>query len=158
MIEGIREYLLSVIAASIICAIIINMIENKGIISAIIKILAGLFIIYTALSPWTKLRLDSLTTYFSDLKLEASMAVTDGKEYSSQATAAIIKNQVEAYILDKASSMDMEITVDVIVEGTSPPSPGYVKICGSVSPYKKQRLEQIIVDELGIPKENLTWT
>lgn len=156
--EDIRQYLLSVITSAIICAVVINIIGKKGALSSVIRLLTGLFLIYTVLSPWTNFRLDNLTSYFSDLELSASVAASDGKESAIQATASIIKSQVEAYILDKASLLDMDITVEVTVEGSSPPSPTYIKIKGAFSPYGKQRLEQIISDELGIPKENQSWT
>lgn len=158
LMENIRQYLLSLIASAIICSVVISIIGNKNTLSPVIKLLAGLFIIYTALAPWAKLRLDGLLSYFDDLKLEASVSVSKGSNSAVQATASIIKNQTEAYILDKASSMGAEITVEVIVQETTPPTPCYVEIEGTLAPYHKQRLEQVVINELGIPKENLSWT
>ncbi len=155
--EDVRQYLLSLIAAAIICAVIISIIGKKGALTPVIKLLAGLFMLYTALSPWTKLRLDGVISYFSDLELKASVTASDGNASALQSTASIIKEQTEAYILDKASSVGTDISVEVIVEGTTPPAPCYVKISGTVAPYHKQRLSQIISDELGIPKENQWW-
>lgn len=156
--EDIRQYLLSVILCTIICAITIHISGKTGMVPSVIKLLTGLFILYTVLSPWSKMRLTDLSSYFSDLKVDASVAVEEGKEASAQYAASIIKSELEAYILDKASSLGLDICVDVIMDESQPQLPHSVKIGGSVSPYAKQRLAQIISDELGIPKENLLWT
>lgn len=156
--ENVRQYLLSLIASAIICAVATSIVGKKGALAPVVKLLAGLFIIYTALAPWAKLRLDGLLFYFNDLKLEGSVSASNGSDSAVQAAAAIIKNQTEAYILDKASSLGANIAVNVIMQGTTPPTPCYVEIKGTLSPYHKQRLEQIIINELGIPKENLSWT
>ncbi len=150
----IRQYLLSIIASAIICAIIVNTIGKNGVVACVIRLLCGLFIVYTILSPWTKMHRIDLTSYFTDLKTDASLSVSEGKEAAEQAGTTLIKQQLEAYILDKATSLDMDISVEVIMDNMVPTC---VKISGVVSPYGKQRLTQIISDELGISKENQLW-
>lgn len=155
--EDIRQYLLSIVAAALICALIVNLVGKEGILLSVIKLLCGLFLVYTILSPWTKIQIPGLSSYFSDLRLDASRAVDEGKESALQASATLIKQQVEAYILDKALSLDMDISIEVVMDNADTQSPTGVRIKGTVSPYAKQRLTQIISDELGIPKENQVW-
>lgn len=156
--EDIKQYLLSVVICTIICAILAQISGKNGMVPSVLKLLTGLFIIYTVLSPWTKMQISDLSNYFSDLSLDALHAVDAGKESALKETGAIIKSQLEAYILDKASSMDLDISVHVELEHSQPPLPHSVQIKGNASPYTKKRMIQIITDELGIPKENLQWT
>jgi hypothetical protein len=104
------------------------------------------------------MHISDLTDYFSDLSVDASTVVSQGKESAEQCTTAIIKSQLEAYILDKASLLELDISAEVLLDDSQPPSPKNVKIVGKASPYAKQRMLQIISDELGIPKENISWT
>lgn len=156
--ENIRQYLLSVVACATICAVVISITDKKSTLNPVIKLLAGLFMIYTVISPWAKLRIDGVKSYFSDIEINASSAVANGTASASGETGAIIKSQVEAYILDKASSIGAEISAEVIMDNSTPPLPKAIKISGTLAPYHKQRLEQIIADELGIPKESQSWT
>jgi hypothetical protein len=153
----IRQYLLSIITAAIICAIVVNITDKNGVVASVIRLLCGLFVIYTILSPWKKMHTPDLSTFISDLKVDASETVSDGKDVAAQAGAAIIKQEIEAYILDKASTLDMDITVNVIMDYGGIQIPTGVKLSGTASPYAKQRIMQIISDELGISKENQLW-
>ena len=69
----------------------------------------------------------------------------------------IIKGETEAYILDKAASLGVELEVDVLLEDMYPMAPKTVRLSGSVSPYVRNRLQNIIAEELGISKENQIW-
>ena len=94
---------------------------------------------------------------FFRLELDAEDIVSEGEDMAVSATASIIKEQVTAYILDKASSLGLNLEVEVTMTGSSPPVPSAVALKGTASPYAKQRLQQIITDELGIPEENQSW-
>lgn len=155
--EDIRQYLLSVIAAAIIAGLSIAIIGNKGTLAAIVKLLAGLFVALSVVSPWIKLRFDDLSSYFSEIDVTAEMITADAEQMAISAQAAIIKDRIEAYILDKAGAMEMAVSIDVKLTESSPPTPCFVTIEGSASPYAKQRLKQIISDELGIPEEQQSW-
>lgn len=155
---SIKNYLISVIAAAIISAIATGIVGKKGTVGAVIKLLTGLFLIITAIYPITKLNFDTLPDYFSEYSIQASAYSLQGEAIAQDEILAIIKSQVEAYILDKASFMDMEIDVQVTMSETSPSVPETVTVSGAVSPYGKKRLEQILCNDLGIAKENQFWT
>ena len=153
----IRQYILSVIASAIICAISIKMVGNTGFIPSVIKLLTGLFVVYTVVSPWSKIQIYDFSSYLSDLKLDGSIIAAEGKESAELAGSELIKQQVESYILEKAQSIGVALTADIIIDNSDYRSPKYVTISGSASPYNRQCIMQMISDELGIPKENLTW-
>ena len=156
--SNVAQYLLTVIAAAVISGIVMRIMDDKSVFHPIIKLLTGLFLTVTAISPVLNLHFDDLSSYFSDLESEASSIVSEGKEIAAHATGSIIKSQVEAYILDKAASLNLNIDVEVVLSETEPVYPAFIQFNGSVSPYGKQCMEQIVSDELGIPKENQKWT
>ena len=155
--DAIRAYLLSVIGAAIISALSINFLGKNDAQSAIIKLLAGLFLSITVISPWTRIRLNNISSYFESLKVNADDVVSSGTAVADTALDQIIKERTETYILDKASSYTANINVDVTLSKSTPRTPESVVIYGTVAPYVKQQLQKVMEDDLAIPKENQYW-
>ena len=156
--DSIKDYLLSIIVAAVISGIATSVVGKKWTVGSVIKLLTGLFLIITVISPWTKLNISELTAYFSDYSSQAEDMAAQGQTVAQSEIAAIIKEQVEAYILDKASLLGLDVAVQVTLSETDPPTPESVTIQGAVAPYAKTRLEQILDTDLGIAKENQHWT
>lgn len=154
---GIKDYFLSVIASATICFIAISLTDKKGVISQVIKMICGLFMIIAVVSPLRSFRFDNLNGYFNDITQRADDAVLYGESLAQEEMTAIIKEQVEAYILDKATAFRMDVRVEVGMSESNPPVPEKVMFKGNVSPYEKRRMEQIVSQELGIAKENQLW-
>lgn len=155
--DSIRTYLLTVVCVAMISSIAINMISKKSPHAAIIKLIAGLIMSITIISPWLKIDFENLSLYLSDFETEAQNAVVDGTEYASTTLSTIIKDNAEAYILDKANQLGLSIEVEVCLSDESPPMPTFAEIHGTVSPYAKARLQEIIENDLAISKENQLW-
>lgn len=153
----VKQYILSVVAAAIICAIIKTLADGKSTPSYIIKLLAGLFVALTVIAPVAKLELRDITDYVQNFQISADAAVQSGISYSVTELSAIIKGRTQAYILDKAQSLGAEIVADVHLNDDLPPVPCTVTLTGQVSPYVKERLTQYIADDLGIAEENQEW-
>lgn len=81
-----------------------------------------------------------------------------GTKLADDARREIIKAEAEAYILDKAGSYGLQLEVCVTLREDDIPVPESVCIAGAVSPYARTRLEILIENELGIPKERQLWT
>lgn len=156
--DSIRQYILSVTAAVAICGFCTVLFNNKGTFGAIIKLLSGIFLAITMISPLVKLEIGDYTQFFEDITADAQNASSHGKQMADDATKGIIKSQTEAYILDKATSLGLDITVDVFLDNDTSFVPNGVMIHGAAAPLAKSRLQQYITDDLGIPEENLKWT
>lgn len=156
--EGIRDYLLRLTAAAVLCGIVTGLLGKKGALGATVKLLTGIFMTFTVISPWTQLRLDDFMGYFDDLSYQAGSAAQEGEIMARDTMADIIKTKSEAYILDKASSYGAELTVEVSLDGSDLPAPSAVRISGRISPYGRKQLETIISEELGIALEDQIWT
>lgn len=156
--EGIKAYLISVTAASLIHGIINTLVGKKGTTSTVIKLLAGLFLALTVIRPVVHLSIPELSGYIGSINTDAQLAVSQGEIMASEELAVIIKAQVEAYILDKAASLGVDMEVEVILSDGMPPLPAGVVLKGAVSPYAKSQLSRFIEEELGIPKGAQQWT
>ena len=155
--DAIRQYLLSVIAAAIICSVIISFTDKKSGSGTMIRMLCGLFLSVTMIYPLVDVKLDDISSYFYSIEVASDDVVTDGKIAANEAVSSIIKEQTEAYILDKASSLGLSLTVSVCVEGDDIPLPVSVTLQGNASAYLKQKLCAFIQDDLAIPKEQQKW-
>lgn len=155
--DSIRAYLLSVIAAALICGIINRILDGKGANGAVSKLMTGLFMAFTLISPVLELRFDTISDFTAAYASDADAAAAAGVSVTKIALKDIIKSRTEAYILDKAAAMNVSLSVEVTLSDDEIPSPISVRLSGSVAPYAKIRLQSILEDDLGIDKEHQTW-
>lgn len=155
--DGVKQYILSVVCAGILCGIIQFPFLEKNNIATVIRLVSGLVLTVTVLSPLIKLdgvKLDSVWKGFCN---DGQLAITDGESAAVTFVSDYIKNEVESYILNKARELGTEIRVGVSVDDGSPPVPCNVIIEGIATPYAKKQLTQYIADDLGISEENQIW-
>ena len=151
------QYVFSVSAAAIVIAVLRPFIDGKGATSAITKILCGIFLMLTILSPLTKISLSHWDDWTSDLETDASQVVASGQLAAKKELEAIITQQVQTYILDKGKDYNASLSATVILSDDAIPVPIGVTIQGSISPYGKRQMQNCIAKELGIAKEDQTW-
>ena len=152
-----REYLMQVTAAAVICGIVTAIVGKKGSSASIIRLMTVLFMAMTVIAPVASLKLDQLTDYFADIRTDSDAFVAAGSEASREKIGLVIKEKAEAYILDKAVPFGADFTVTVALSDGEFPVPVSVLIRGAVSPYAKSRLSQIIEQDLGIPMGEQKW-
>lgn len=157
IVDWIRQYILTITAAAIVCAGIKTLVGQKSTQATVIRIIAGIFIALTVVAPWTKLDFSNIGDYFKDFSVDAEAAAASGVSYAQAQTAAIIKSQTESYILDKAASLGICAEAEVTVSQDGLPVPYAVTIQTNAAPYTKERLRRYIVEELGIPEAQQTW-
>ena len=155
---AISQYIRSVTGAALIAAVILRLLEGKGSAAEIGKVLVGIFMALTVITPITKVELSSPERWLPELSADASAAVAEGEDYGKKALAESISSRVEAYILDKAAQMDVTLCVEAELSKDAIPVPQRVRLQGNISPYAKSKLQAIIQNDLGIDKENQLWT
>lgn len=155
--EAIREYLMGVTAASIICACAKSLVGEKGASGKVVKLICGLFLAFTVVRPMTEIQISDFALMTYDVQMEAQAAVSTGEEFVQASLEDIIKAETEAYILDKARELDADIRVEVTVTSGAQPVPETVCINGKLSPYAKAQLKKLLEEDLGIPKEGQLW-
>lgn len=143
-------YLMRLICAAIACALIQAV---TGSSQGIRRLIGGIFLTLTALSPLGELDLPELDP--DRLYADAQTAVQDGQEQADEMRADIIYEACEAYIWNKAAEMGLELEVHLELDEEC--LPRSVVLTGLASPLERERLTQTIVRELGVGKEDVTW-
>lgn len=155
--DQIRSYILSVITAAMICAVIMKLTDGKGTQTAIVKMIAALFLAFSVIRPIMGTSIGDITSIIPRFQADGASAAAEGDDISRTALRTGIKERAEAYILDKALGFGAVVDATVTVSIGDIPVPETVRIEGEVSPYVKTKLSIILENELGIPKEAQTW-
>ncbi len=153
--QAVAQYILSVSAATFVCALVLRLLPKSGTTGSIGKMLTGLFLAMSILSPLTKLQIGELQDFTDGFSHEAQSAVSVGQLEAKEEMKRIIKLKTEAYILDKAQAMDLKLDVQVRLNDTMTPDTVFLR--GDASPYAKSYLQRILLQDLGIAKENQIW-
>ena len=157
VVEDIRQYLLTVIAAALLCGVINGIIGKKSAYGAVVKLVTGLFLAVTVISPWVKFKITDFSSYIEGISADAQSVAASGELMAQDELASIIKTQTQTYILDKATSLKLDVEVEVTLCDSDPPLPCAVTLRGAASPYAKEMLCQYIANDLGIPEEDQLW-
>lgn len=153
-----KGYILSIVSAGMICASVRCLLPEKKATGQITRLLGGILMTVTIIAPLTNISFHRITDYFDDFSIAAARYTEDGESAAREQIAGIIKSKSEAYILDKADRMGLEIAVEVELDDRNDSIPSGVKITGTLSPYAKEVMSNYIETTLGIPKERQTWT
>lgn len=156
--DEIRAYLLRITAAALLCGILTKILGKKGMLTTTVKLITGVFMALTVVGPLVSIRLDTLDEFTEGISYDASAAVAEGEISAMETMSEIIKQQTQAYILDKAETLGAQLSVEVILSEDTPPVPCAVRITGKISPYGKSVLSAYINDDLGIGVEDQIWT
>ena len=152
--NAIRDYLISIAAVSMITGIVVGITKRSGTVSAIVKLLAGLFVSVTVLYPLVDIRLSGAQYYFEQLSIDADGAASAGQFAAEVEMKELILERCRTYICEKAKTLGADIEVDIYLDDLVPSS---VQISGAVSPHVKQQLSNYITTNLGISLEDQQW-
>lgn len=154
--DYLRQYLLSIFAASIICSIIIKLTKRQQVMSGIIKVIAAVFLSVTIFSPLLDLNLDSHFSLPDRLSINAEEIISAAQTDIKNQTEEIIIDQTKSYILEKAALYGADLDVSIKLNSDTR-MPASVTLYGVVAPVTKQRIQQLLVEELGIPEGDQIW-
>jgi hypothetical protein len=108
----------------------------------------------TVFSPLVKLNPRWFQLYPINIASTAEIVAQEGTTMADNAMDTIIISKLEAYILDKATSLGADLDVKVVLDDHMPKS---VYLQGAISPGSKQRLSAWIASDLNIPLEAQKW-
>jgi len=152
-----KEYVLRIVAAAIVCAVARGFLGKKTATGRITALLSGIFMAAAVITPLGNIHFYGVSDFWDDLSVDAKKYVTEGTTNAEKQRLNIIKSQCEAYILDKANRMGLQIAVEVELDGYNGNIPCGAVISGNVSPYAREQLGAYIEDTLGIAKEKQEW-
>lgn len=160
MAEALRAWLNAVIYTGVICGIAL-VITPSGRVKKALTILCGAAMCAAFISPLAGIDLDGYSETLAGFKLEAETFASQGEAYSKNLNRTIIEDECEAYILDKAENLGIQLDeVEVLAvwsdEGYWYPSEASIK--GSLSQAERNRMSSYIEAELGISAGNQQWS
>lgn len=157
MTQALRSYLLAIVAVSLLTAILLGLLPKGGVRRAA-GLTCAMALAVVVLRPVAALEGESLARAIARLEMESEQLRTGVEVKNRELVAAIIKQNAETYILDKAASMNMELRAEVTVEsGSGYPYPTAVTLTGSPTLEQRQALSACIAENLAIPAERQTW-
>ena len=157
--EAAKSYILSVIASAIFVTAIMALIGKSSSFYKILRLMCGLFMTLVLVLPLVRSKIVIPSYYLEDVYKEADWITANAQAEVQQQICNVIKEQTEAYILEKASALNADITVSVkLALDTQYPTPESVHIKGNISPYARRLLSQTIQDDLGIASEDQVWS
>ena len=151
---GIKTYFISICTAAACCGIITKIVPQKGSSGTIIKLLCGIFMLITFLSPVISIPIYDFWSYYEQLSQEAELISSEGEAASKKETDRVMQQQIQAYIQEKAIMLGAEVDINVSVKDGIPYA---VTVSGAVSPYTKQSLSAYMKDQFGISTEEQLW-
>ena len=99
--KALSAYILSVTAAAILLGILQSLTDKKTSISALIRLIGGVFLAFTVIAPITDIEFDLLFDIPLSFTQDGTSITIQGYNESQQQLRNSIKQQCEAYILDK---------------------------------------------------------
>lgn len=152
-----RGYLIALTAAAILGALVRRLAPSGGAGRAA-RLGAGLLVLITAFGPIATLDTVSATQDLVRRGYSDPLSSVEFSKNVNELMTALITEQAEAYILDKAQELDLSLTAEVTAKITDVyPVPFSVKLIGSPTEKQKQALTEIIAAELKIPEERQEW-
>ena len=155
--DGVRKYIITVLTAAIICAIVIKISGKNQLSTNVIRLVTAVFLLITVIAPFLNFTLFDFKSDFALTKIEGTHIAEQAAYEAVQETASIIKERTKAYIEKKAESYGADINATIIISEPTSLAPDGIRVEGNVSPYTKTILSAIIRDDLGIPEEKQIW-
>ena len=140
-------------------AMIVSILGNfaDGSTGKILKLLGGVFLSLTIMGSFLKLDFDLLENLPVVYLDAADLVAAEGEKTAQEAMGTIIKEETEAYILDKAKALNPQVQVEVILDHSEIPVPHSVRLFGEFTGAERESLEEFLESELNIPKERQQW-
>lgn len=152
MIGALREWLLSVTAAAILCALAQGLIP-PGPVRRVGRLTAGLVMAAALLSPLASLKGVEPEEWLESWQPQEE--VQELEQQRDETMKTIIEEECSAYIVDKAAQLGAECRVEVLCapEGDGAFLPWQVTVTGDLTSVQREQLTQQIQEDLGVPPE-----
>lgn len=150
---AVRGWLLTVIGASLICALA-DALMPPGAVRRVGRLVCGLVLLGAILSPLTQLDLSSGQRWLEDYLASLEAREEDLTETVNSQMKVIIEQEYAAYIVDKAARLGVACSVQVECalseEGLY--LPARVRVSGALTEKERAQIAQIIQEDLGVPQ------
>ena len=154
MMESLKTWIIGITVASMLLGAADTMVTQSGI-KRVLRLAGGILLLIVLLGPLAGISGGEVAFTSAGLQQEAEALEEQFRQEQQNALAAIIAEEVSAYISDKAQTMGIscEVHVETEVGGEGVPVPVRVRL---ETPYHPE-LSAWIEEELEIPEERQIW-
>lgn len=146
------------LTAAAILASVIRRIAPKGITGQGARLGAGLLVLSAMLLPLGKLDLTAGAVAAARRGYTGIMEADDLERETNRRMEALITDAAEAYILDKAQAMGLELRAEVTLRLKDRyPVPWAARLYGSPTEQQRRTLSELLERDLGIPPDRQEW-
>jgi stage III sporulation protein AF len=156
MTEVFRNWLLGVTAAALLASVA-GTLMPAGPVKKASKLICGLIILLAVVKPVLSLDVEALAEYKVQWRNVNEEYAANINEVDKRLARVIIEEETAAYILDKAADMDVRVTVTCRFFEDENWYPYSVEIAGSFTEDQKEKLTQVIENDLAIPRDRQSW-
>ena len=156
MMESLRAWLLSLAGVALLTALA-SLFPTSESLRRVTKLAGGVALTCLLFSPLVTFDYDAYAAALQDYHVSVS---TDGavSDSSERLQRTVIESEMRTYILDKASSLGMQISVELEMETrAATPYPSGVTIRGAATPTQKQQLQTYLEQTFAIAPERQVW-
>lgn len=158
MAEGIRDWLIGIIAAAMLAALT-GCITPKGTIGKIGKMMSGLVLMLCLLRPVAGIDLANFSQNLITYRAESGVYGVELEETNEQLRKTIIEEKSAAYSEEQANAMGITCQVNILCQigedGT--PYPNEALVIGNLSALERDKMQRMLESDLAIAPERVYW-
>lgn len=149
---AVRSWLLTVIAASLICALA-DALMPPGAVRRVGRLVCGLVLLGAILSPLARLDLSGSQRWLQDYLASLENREAELAETVNEQMKVIIEQEYAAYIVDKAAELGLDCTarVECRLSDDGLYLPVRTEVAGPMTADVQGMLRRIISENLGVP-------
>lgn len=146
--------MLRLLWAALVCGILNRMAKGSGC-APVVRLLCGVFVTVVLVQPLRNFSFETPMQWAGGLENMASSIADQGSREAEAQKEAIIKDRLEAYIVEKAAQAGASVSADITLGEDG--LPRAVTVTGTLSPAARGRLRRMLTQELGIPEVQQQW-
>jgi len=158
MMGAVRDWLMAVIAVSVLCAAADSIMPEGGV-KQVGKLACSLCVLCVTLSPLAAARGEGLTHWLSELTAQGETLRGELEEQTRQTQKVVIEEHCAAYISDKAAELGLNCRVEVDCDANPEGLwlPQNIRLWGEFDDVAQSRLTELLERQLGVAVENQTY-
>lgn len=154
--DGIRAYLISVVAVCMI-TVIADVLIQKSALKKIVRLIGGVLVLLVAVRPLLSLDMKGLSAYLEQFNSNYQFDSAKIKRTQDELLRRQVKQSAEAYIENEAKAVGGMLQAEVTLSDGEYPEPVSVKLIGTLTPEQIQAVSACIETALHIPQSRQEW-
>lgn len=158
MAEGIRTWIIGIIAAAMLAAVT-GCVTPKGTIGKIGKMVGGLVLMLSMLRPVAGIDLEQFSQNLTEYRAESGAYGEALEETNERLWKTIIEEKSAAYSEERADAMGINCQVTILCQTGEDgvPYPNEALVIGDLSSAQREQMQRMLESDLAIAPEKVYW-